>query len=271
MRCLTRLLCLSLAALLLAACNRSTTAPIPTQASIDALATETVLTQNAPPPGWREPVAFPEVDLGLRELAGWRYEVQMQFDGVFARTSRRASAATIAEVWFNQLASSRRVTVNAKSDLGGQLEQSYEAVRLGPDTFLVQNNVCLDVGGAAAVQAADLSAGALVGGVKNAFPAPQRAIINGEEVWRYDFDPNDLLLPQIDLRDDGRILYAVGELWIAPAHGVVVRFYVNLDVENASIFGSTLPVSGQVILRYDLFDIARDISAAPNITVPFGC
>ena len=47
----------------------------------------------------------------------------------------------------------------------------------------------------------------------------------------------------------------------------VVRFYVNLDVENAFIFDRQLPVTGQVILRYDLYDIG----VVPNITVPFGC
>ncbi|MBZ0300114.1 MAG: hypothetical protein K8J31_10250, partial [Anaerolineae bacterium] len=92
------------------------------------------------------------------------------------------------------------------------------------------------------------------------------ATLNSQEAWQYQFATEDLNLPAIRLDDDGT-LNATGELWVAPESNVVVRFYVNLDVENAFIFDRQLPVTGQVILRYDLYDIGD----VPNITIPFGC
>lgn len=257
-------------ALALAACNARRgpgLEDIPTRASIDGLATETVLTQNAPPEGWRDPVSFPEIDAGLRELSGWRYEVVMEFDGVFARTTRRASAATRAEVWFNQLGSARRVVFRTAGELSGQPdENTYEAVQLGPDAFLVRDSACVS-NSEDAQTAASLSAGGLVGGVREAPSGARQAVINGEEVWRYDFTADNLVLPQVQLAEGGRIYSAAGELWVAPKHSAVIRFYANLDVENAIIFGSTLPVTGQIIVRYDLYDVG----VVPNIAVPFGC
>lgn len=254
--------------LALAACNRGQgLEDIPTQASIDDLATQTVLTQNAPPEGWRENISFPEIDANLRELPGWRYEVLLTVDGTFARTPRRTTASTRAEVWFNQLASARRVVVETSSDLSGELEESQrEGVRLGPDSFLVRQNTCASNTPESATTA-DLSAGGLIGGVRNAVPAVQRAVINNEEVWRYSFTTEDLILPQIELGDSGQMTSSGGELWVSPTRRVVIRFWLNLEVENAVVFGSTLPVSGQVIIRYDLYDIG----VVPNIAVPFGC
>lgn len=243
---------------------------LPTRASFDTLqdaATADFLTENAPPPGFRESVAFPQIDANLEALPGWHYTVTLQFDGVFARTPREAQASAQADVWFNQLGSARRVVVETVGELLGVDENLvYEAVRLGPDAFLVRDGVCLSNAGADAETAADLRAGALVGGVEQATPTGRRAVINGAEVWEYRFDTADLNLPAIRIEDDGRIA-ATGELWVAPEHNAVVRFYVNLDVENAYIFDRQLPVSGQVIQRYDLYDIGT----AANISVPFGC
>ena len=62
---------------------------IPTRASIDTMATALPLTQNAPPAPYNAVVTrFDHVDNHLNELAGWRYVVQLEFDGVFARTPR---------------------------------------------------------------------------------------------------------------------------------------------------------------------------------------
>jgi hypothetical protein len=135
-----------LAAVALAACDARRgpgLEDIPTLASIDEMATQTVLTQNAPPEGWREPVSFPTVDAGLRELPGWRYEVQLEFEGVFARTPRRATASTRAEVWFNQLGSARRMVFQTTSELAGQPEEtSYEVVWLKM-TFSWYTTICV--------------------------------------------------------------------------------------------------------------------------------
>lgn len=263
-----------LALLLLSGCSSGrgqSLDDLPTRASFEsasALATADMLTQNAPPPGFREVVRFPEVDQNLAELAGWRYIVALGFDGVFARTPRATAATAQAEVWFNQLGSSRRVELATAGELIGQeADNAYEAVRLGPDAFLVRDGVCLTNAGPDAAAAADLRAGLLVGGVNQAMPTGRRAVINGEDSWEYAFTAADLNLPPIRLDAGGRADMTSGQLWVAPAHNAVIRFYVNLDVENAFIFDRTLPVSGQIILRYDLFDVGTQ----PNITVPFGC
>jgi hypothetical protein len=239
---------------------------IPTPASIAGLATAQYLTQNAPPPGFRDAITVPEVDKNLNSLTGARYIVQLEFNGVFARTTRQTSANATAEVWLAQITSARRVEVNTSGELIGRENNAFEAVRLGPDAFLVRNNTCLKEGPDAAT-AADLRAGTLVGGVKQAAPTGRRATLNGQEAWEYAVQPDALNLPSIRLADDGTLKLSGGELWFAPASNTVIRFYLNLDVTNAIIFDRQLPVSGQVIIRYDLYDIG----VAPNITVPYGC
>jgi hypothetical protein len=254
--------------LLLAACSGrrgQQLSDIPTLASPSDAATAQYMTQNAPPAGYREEIVFPEIDAQLPNLPGWRYVVTLEFDGIFTRTPRETSASARAEVWFNQLASARRVVVDTSGELIGQEEDNkFEAVRLGPDAFLVRDNVCNT--GADAETAADLRAGLLVGGVNRAVPTGMRATLNSQEAWQYRFDIADLNLPSIRLDDNGT-LDATGEIWVAPEYNVVVRFYVNLEVENAFIFDRELPVTGQVILRYDLYDIGD----VPNIAIPFGC
>jgi hypothetical protein len=42
---------------------------------------------------------------------------------------------------------------------------------------------------------------------------------------------------------------------------------VTMEVEDVIVFASPLPVSGTLIIRYDVTDIG-DI---PSINVPFGC
>jgi hypothetical protein len=140
-------------------------------------------------------------------------------------------------------------------------------VRLGQDAFLVRNDVCLSEAGGDAAIAADLRAGLLVGGVLRAVPTGRRAVLNSIEAWEYRFEPGDLVLPSINFADDGALTAATGELWVAPEYGVVARFYVNIDVENALIFDRVDPVNGRVILRYDVLEIGEQ----PAINIPFGC
>jgi hypothetical protein len=252
---------------LLAGCNRGLDIKnVATPATVDGLATAQYLTENAPPPEYRGTVSFPEVDAGLDNLEGWRYQVQLEFNGVFARTPRETSANATAEVWFKQLGSARRVVVNTSGELLGKENNAFEAVRLGPDAFMVRENTCTK-GGADAETAADLRAGRLVGGVNRATPTGLRETVNGEDVWQYSFTTADLNLPSIHLSDEGAMEVTSGELWVAPARNAVIRFYLNLDITSAIIFDRQLPVSGEVILRYDLYDINHPT----NITVPFGC
>lgn len=254
--------------LLLAACSGQRgqrLEDLPTPASFEGLATAQFLTQNAPPPGFEGPLTIPEVDANLDALPGWRYIVHLEFDGVFANTPRETDASANAEIWFRQIGSARRVLVSTAGELLVRADTAFEAVRLGTDAFLVRDGVCS--GGADAATAAGLRAGTLVGGVNRAVFGGRRATLNGQEAWLYTFTTADLNLPSIRLTDEGAISLTGGELWFAPEHSAVVRFYVNLDVRNAIIFDRQLPVSGQVILRYDLYDIGIE----PNITVPFGC
>jgi hypothetical protein len=256
-----------LGTVLLTGCNRGQDINnLPTEASVDGIATAQYLTQNAPPPDFRGVLSFPEVDAGLTDLEGWRYQVQLEFNGVFARTPRETSANATAEVWFKQLGSARRVVVNTSGELLGKENNAFEAVRLGPDAFMVRENAC-NKGGSDAETAADLHAGTLVGGVTHATPTGLRATVNGEDVWQYTFTTADLNLPSIHLATDGTIESTGGEFWVAPKHNAVIRFYVNLNLTNAIIFDRELPVSGTVIVRYDLYDI----NIPTNITVPFGC
>lgn len=269
---LSRLVWLLLLMLTLAACQERGRTPqdLSTRVpSVDALATSQVLTQNAPPEGFRESVAFPQIDANLPLLAAWHYEVLLQFDGVFAQTSRRAEAFTRASVWYRQLGNQRRVVLESGGDLvEGEDVTMLEGVRLGEEAFQVRDGLCRQAT-ADETTAADLRAGDLIGGVRVAMPSGVRATINGEAVWRYEFTVDDLLLPQVRLGDNGRITAMSGELWVAPPHNAVVRFYVNLDVENVvlTLFEDTPPVSGQLVLRYDLYDVGTD----PNISQPFGC
>ncbi|MGJ3240372.1 MAG: hypothetical protein ACFE0Q_16815 [Anaerolineae bacterium] len=253
--------------LLLAGCDTTQNIPVlPTLAEPDAIATGFVLTENAPPAGF-DTVSFPTIDANLPQLAGWRYEMFFAFEGVFARTPRTVSASTQAIISYNQVGSARRVEALLDNDLEGLADPlSFEGVRLGPDAFLVRDGRCA-VNTPDAELLADLSAGSLLGGVDLATSVARSERINGQEVWLYNFLADDLLLPNVQIGEDGRLLSLVGELWVAPEHNVVVRYNATLEVENATILDQSLPISGTINLQYNLFDIGD----VPNINVPNGC
>jgi hypothetical protein len=267
------LIILPLVVVTLAACRDRGTTPdeIPTRIpSVEMLATSEFMTENAPPPGFRESVAFPQIDDQLTGLPSWRYESVMQFDGVFARTPREVDASASADVWYAQLGRKRRVVVEGAGALFGQAgDTALEGVRLSDDTYLVRDHVCVATGSEQATLVADLRAGDLIGGVTHATPTGRRATINGQAVWHYAFTLDDLTLPQVQQNDDSVVTLIGGELWVAPEQNAVIRFYANLDVENVvlRLVDNTLPLTGTLILRYDLYDIGVD----PNITQPFGC
>lgn len=241
---------------------------LPTIAVPGEAATRAIQTQNAPPEGYTT-ISLPRIDDNLTRLPGWRYDMSLSFEGVFARTTRDVQARTEASVWYNQVASARRVIATVNNGLEEDFTPTqYEAVRLGPDAFLVRDGSCLANAADDAQVAADLSAATLLGGVQQATVTIDKQIINGEQVWRYDFSPDDLILPNVGLNgESARINSMRGELWFAPQHDAVIRYYLTLDVENVSVFQSTLPVTGQAIFRYDLFDIGT----VPNLNVPYGC
>lgn len=256
--------------LVVVACQPRVIQDLPTQVPEDlsAVATSTRLTENAPPPGFRERLRLPQIDQKTDELSNWRAVVYLQFDGAFAGTTRATRATTRAEIQHKLLDGSRRVVLEVQGELFDQEEPlKTEGVRLGPDTFFVRDNTCATTTGTEASAIADLSASALIGGIAEATPDGGKAIINSEEVWRYRFNSEALTLTNFQIGEGGRLLNSVGELWFAPEHETVIRFYLTLDVENATIFGSQVPVTGQAVMQYDLYEIGT----AQNISIPFGC
>ncbi|MCS6834931.1 MAG: hypothetical protein NZ750_02810 [Anaerolineae bacterium] len=240
---------------------------LPTQVDLAALATTQFLTQESPP-GGLDSLALPSIEVGLDVLEGWRYEMLMSFEGVFARTTRRAWASTRAEVSGNLLTSARRVVATIEDGLRSDGQPiTYEAVLLGRDVFLVRDGACLQGADEDARAAAALGAGSLLGGVRQAFSLPRRAILNSLESYGYRFDWRELILPNIGFSDESQVLAVSGELWYAPQYKVVSRYYLTLELENVRVFGSSLPLTGTAILRYDLMEVGQ----AVNISVPFGC
>lgn len=251
----------------LAGCReRVVTVTLPTPMDINMRATEIVLTREAPPAGF-DVVTFNPLDANLAALS-WRAEMTLTFEGVFARTTRTANATSTLMVENNPLTVARRVVAFIDNDLLGESAPlDYEAVQLGEDVFVAQGQSCQLALTEAQKAAADLNAGALLGGVVAARTVPRRAIINGQTVWQYYITPETLALANVALTSEGRVLALTGELWVSPEANVVVRFYADMELENALLFGSALPVSGTLRLRYDLYDLHEP----PNISVPFGC
>lgn len=243
--------------------------------SLPDFATAEFQTENAPPPGYRQMVNFPQVDANLGELPNWRYEMVLEFNGVFSGTPREARASTEMIVRYNQIDNSRRVILSASGVvLGNEADEPIEreGVRLGPDTFLVVDNVCQGRTDESELLA-DLGAGEIIGGVTQAQSTSINAVIHGERVWRYDFTVADLNLPAVRFNEDSVVRELRGEFWVAPERDAVIRFWVTMQVENVVITflsenpDEALPVSGEIVIRYDLYDIGIN----PNITTPFGC
>lgn len=243
---------------------------LPTSASISGLETAIPLTQNAPPPPFNGEVrAFDRIDNNLNELAGGRYVVELTFSGVYAGTDRVADASARAEVSFDQVGSARRVLVQTTGALlNNNAEESLvEAVRLGPDAFLLRDDVCLTGAGEDARLAASLNAGQLIGGASVMRPAGERATINGEDVYRFTFDEADWLFPAVQRGDSTQVAIESFEVWLSPDNEVVVRYHMNFSVQDAVIFGNPQAVTGRVLVRYDAYELDEPV----NITVPFGC
>ncbi len=249
-----------------------TPADLPTRIpSVDALATADMQTRNAPPVPFNNGVTFPMIDDNLPLLTNWRYEASLRFVGAFANTSRAVEFEAGLQVWFNQLGNQRRTVISGVGELFGEADGAVlEGVRLGQRAFIVRQNNCLtDSQDELAPLVADLRAGELLGGVNFATPGASRGVMNGEEAWLFDITVDQLVLPQVQLIEGGKIEISSSELWIAPSRNAVIRYYVNLDVENVliTLFDSALPLTGQLFLRYDLNGIGEN----PNITTPTGC
>lgn len=266
-------LLMGLLTLILTACGRETVV-IPTRIpSIEVVATADFLTSIAPPQGLHERVSLPRVDDNTVLLSNWRSEASFRFEGVFSGTPRILDASTTMSAWYNQTGNRRRVVVHGSGELFGDEDfPSREGVRVGGDTYLLIDDVCYGSANGDAAILADLKIGDILGGIVQAVPAGQKQVLHGQTVWKYDFTLADITLPLLRMSENSAITAMEGELWVAqlsPNQTVAIRYYVNLQVENVSLrlFEASLPVTGLLQIRYDLFDVGTD----PNITPPNGC
>ncbi len=261
-----------LACLILAGCDlplSSATPAVPTVASLEMVQTSVALTQNAPPPGFTQ-VAFPQIDGNLNKHPGWHYTVQLSFDGVLADTSQAAQGSIAADVYSNELTGDRRVLLKASGEAFGLSEErDVEGVRVGNDYYLVDSNkVCTKIQAPTTEkQVADLAAGALIGGVKQATPSGHRKTDNNADVWEYSFSPDSVVVPPaVQVGADGKITVAAGDLWIVPAYNAVWQYTVTFDVTKVIAQGSH-PLTGKLRADYQL--VEADVQY--NISIPFGC
>ena len=192
---------------------------------------------------------------------------------MFSGTPRILDAETDIDAWYNQTGNRRRVVVDGGGELFGDQDfPSREGVRVGGDTYLLIDGECYGSADGDAAILADLRIGDILGGVSHAIPAGQRQTLHGQTVWKYDFVLDDITLPLLRMSENSAITAMEGELWVAhlpPNQMVAIRYYINLQVENVSLrlFESSLPVTGLLQIRYDLYDVGTD----PNITPPNGC
>jgi len=256
--------------LLLAACVPLQGA-LPTLSSVPMEQTAIVLTQAAPPPGFQGAVAYPVLDAKLKKLPAWRGSLLLTFDGVDATLKQPTAARITVDIFSDELRSARRVLFSASGPaFGVTQEREIEAVRLANDYYWalkVPAACAIVTDDSARKRVADLTAGAFVGGVKRAVPTGARDQINGQAAWEYAFAPDDLDLTLIHTDNVGKFSIAAGSLWVAPALDAVVRYTLTINVTDVRLLEGDLPVIGQLRIVYDL----KEVGAAYNISVPFGC
>lgn len=253
-------------AMALSGCRGLGQTPPPTALNPDALATANALTANAPPPGY-ETRAFPTVDAGLSDIQGYRYTLEVRFEGVRDSDLVPITGLIRAEVWWDGIAPARRVVLRASGEAFAAEPQNLEAVRIVDAYYLVdENGRCLINADEAAQAIAALDAGSLIGGVEEVPYTGVGARLNGIEALRYDVTPEDVVIPSIVL-GAGSTVALTGEVWLTPVYDVVVRYYANLDVSGVRLFEGEATVSGQLFIRYDVYDLGE----VPNISIPYGC
>lgn len=252
--------------LILAGCSGLGQTPPPTPLDVDSLGTAIVLTENAPPAGL-ETVSYEVVDRGLDDLQGYRYTLEVRFEGMVDSDLTATTGTIQAEVWWDGIAPARRVRLAAAGAAFASDPRQLEAVRITDSYYLVdQNGRCSASLQEAARGVADLDAGTLIGGVAEAAYSSTRATLNGVDAYRYTVTPANAILPPVGLLEGGG-LELDGELWVNPQSGVVVRYYANVTLSHVTLFESEIPVSGELFIRYDVFDL----DVVPNISIPFGC
>ena len=208
---------------------------IPTRASINDLATSVPLTENAPPTPFNGVVdgLQPASIISLTDLSGWRYVVQLNFSGrlrQYAASGERFGAGG-SLVQPTGVGAARHQSSTSGELIGQTEDTSYEAVRLGPDAFLVRGGTCLS-NATTPPKPPPICARAIWSAGS---AAPRRAASAPPSTGRMSISTpstaSDLVLPSIRIGDNGTVTLSGGEMWISPAHNAVVRFYLNLDVD----------------------------------------
>ncbi len=267
MRRICTCLTMGLIAILLAGCV-SDTRIIPTASTIQMAQTAQYLTQNAPPPGFERGVQFPRIDDNLSKLPSWHYSVSLTFDGAYTDTQQKVIGSITADIYSNETTDAQRVLLKASGAAFGIAERNVEGVRISNDYYLVdQNKVCTRATDSPTDRAvADLAAGDLIGGIKNAIPLGQRKTVGDLEVWEYTFLPGDVVVPAIKLGNGGSLSIAAGDLWVAPSRDAVYEYSITFNVAKAMLLGNR-ELTGLVRGTYQLLETGT----AYNIAIPYGC
>jgi hypothetical protein len=253
---------------MLAGCS-ITPPPVPTANNIPMAQTALYLTQVAPPKGFERSVSFPKIDNGLSDQPGWHYTLTLSFDGVIADSEEKANGAITAEIFGNEQAGERRLllTLSGKA-FGVNDDRTVESVRIRDDYYVVNaNKVCSKIEKTGAGQLANLSAGIMLGGVKQATPAANKKTDQGIDLWEYTFAPSDVNPPSLELADGGTITIAAGDLWVAPSLKAVWQYTISFNVQRAILQAGAKPVTGQLRAVYQLVEAGQTY----NIAIPFGC
>jgi hypothetical protein len=256
--------------------SNSDSGVVPTIASLDTLPTALFLTENAPPPGFGV-VNFDPIDFHLSEHQGWTYQVTGSFEGTFDDSGQPAQGQFDVQVQSNEPGQQRRVVLQVQGSafLQDAALLRLEGVRWSNDYYLVDvNGRCtVDQGGQMGGSAiGDLSAGQLIGGVKQAVPTGHRMDIAGIPAWQYTFAREDMRVPAIHQGPNSTVALEA-DLWIAPQINAVLTYEVKATVQKVHILwvdqATASPVSGTLSLRYEL--TVSQLDVLPNISVPHGC
>jgi hypothetical protein len=256
------------ACVMVAGCN-VTPPPAPTANSIPMAQTAQYQTQMAPPKGFEQRVSFPKIDDRLSDQPGWHYTLTLSFDGVESDSGDKATGQIAAEIFSNEQAGERRLllTLSGKA-FGVNEDRKAESVRIRDDYYVVNaNKVCSKVEKTGAGQLADLSAGVMLGGIKQAIPAVNRKTDQGVDVWEYTFSPDDVNPPTFQFDGNGAITIAAGDLWVAPSLNAVWQYTISFNLQRAILQSGAKPVTGQLRATYQLIEAGQTY----NIAIPFGC
>ena len=236
--------------------------------SIDVLNTSIAQTESAPPLGFRDKISFERIDQNLRQLEGWYYIARLEFEGVYVNTTDPISFQYEVNMWFNQISNAYRKVVQISGELADKLDyNNFEMVQLGSDIYLVQNSMCtleIDVN---ELDVTSILAGDLIGGVHASYPTGRKVYINGEEAWEYVSSLEDIKIPIVQFLEETTTSDVNMEVWVSPKHNIVIRYYMTLNIDDTKLFDDSQLMSGELRLRYDVYDI----NYLTNIAVPFGC